>query len=142
MGPQAILGPVFAMFALTIVVWAYMYSRRIPFVLASKVSPEDLAKPGELARISPVYAVNPSDNLKNLFEMPVLFYTLAIILLVTAKVDHVFVAAARIFVALRIVHSLIHCTVNIVMLRFYVYAASCLALFFMIGRAATIYFFG
>jgi hypothetical protein len=30
-----------------------------------------------LARLSPAAVANPSDNLKNLFELPVLFYALA-----------------------------------------------------------------
>ena len=79
---------------------------------------------------------NPSDNLKNLFEIPVLFYALALYLFVTNHVDDTYVSAAWIFVAFRVFHSAVHCTVNIVTLRFYLYLASTLALWFMAIRAA------
>jgi hypothetical protein len=37
---------------------------------------------------------NPSDNLKNLFEIPVLFYALALYLFITNQVDVAYVTAA------------------------------------------------
>jgi hypothetical protein len=77
---------------------------------------------------------NPSDNFKNLFEIPVIFYALATYLLVTGQVDGIYLAAAWVFVGFRVLHSLVHCTVNIVMLRFYLYLASTLAVWFIAGR--------
>jgi hypothetical protein len=50
-----------------------MYGRRLPFIIRSKLSPQQLT-PLELARLSPAQMANPSDNLKNLFELPTLFY--------------------------------------------------------------------
>ncbi len=79
---------------------------------------------------------NPSDNLKNLFEMPVIFYALALYLFVTNQVDATYVSAAWVFVAFRALHSAIHCTINIVMLRFYLYLLSTLAVWFIAFRAA------
>jgi len=134
--PQtAIFGPFFAMMLLTVVVWVYMYIRRISFIRASEVSPNDLAKPGELARLSPAAVSNPSDNLKNLFEVPVLFYALALYLFVTHQVDGIYVTAGWIFVAFRALHSAVHCTFNLVMLRFYLYLVATLAVWFMLARA-------
>jgi hypothetical protein len=135
--PQtAIFGPFFAMMLLTVVVWVYMYIRRIGFIRASKISPNDLAKPGELARISPASVSNPSDNLKNLFEVPVLFYALVLYLFVTHQVDGIYVTAGWVFVAFRALHSAVHCTFNLVMLRFYLYLVATLAVWFMLARAA------
>src|ERR1700680_1785740 len=102
---------------LTLVVWVYMYVRRIRFIVSSRTSPVDLAVPGALARLSPPEVSNPSDNLKNLFEIPVIFYALALYLFVTAQVDGVYVTVAWIFVAFRALHSAVHCTAHIVMLR-------------------------
>ena len=87
MAQRAIFGPFFATMLLTLVVWVYMYVRRIGFIRSSGVGPKDLAVPGELARISPASVSNPSDNLKNLFEVPVLFYALPLHLFVTDQVD-------------------------------------------------------
>ena len=140
MAQRAIFGPFFAMMILTLLVWIYMYVRRIHFIKTSKLNPNDLAVPGELARRSPAAVSNPSDNLKNLFELPVLFYALVLYLFATGQVDAAYVYAGWIFAAFRALHSAIHCTINIVMLRFWIYAIASAALWFMVIRAALGYF--
>ncbi len=131
---QAIFGPFFATMLLTLVVWIYMYAKRIPFIRAGRLSEEQL-RPLELARLSPAEVSNPSDNLKNLFEIPTLFYALVLYLYVTQHVDAVYLTSAWVFFAFRALHSLVHCTVNIVLLRFWLYAISTAALWFMAIRA-------
>ena len=135
MPPSAIFGPFLATMLLTLVVWIYMYVKRIGFIRSLNITPGELS-PARLAELSPPAVANPSDNLKNLFEIPVLFYALALYLFVTSQVDAIYVNAAWIFVAFRALHSAVHCTFNLVMLRFYLYLASCLALWFLAGRAA------
>ncbi len=135
----AIFGPFFATMLLTLIVWAYMYVRRIGFITRNNISPKDLAVPGALVRLSPPEVSNPSDNLKNLFEMPMLFYALVLFLFVTNQVDAVYVSVAWIFVAFRVFHSAVHCTINLVMLRFYLYLISSIALWFIVVRAALYY---
>ena len=140
MDPQAIFAPFFAQMLLTFVVWVYMYSRRIPFIVGSGLKPDQLT-PAELARLSPPGVANPSDNLKNLFEIPTLFYALVLYVFVTQQVDALYVAVAWAFVAFRVLHSAMHCTANIVIVRFWLYAVSTAALWFMLGRAALGVFF-
>ena len=135
MNQSAIFAPFMTVMLLTLIVWFYMYSRRIPFLQKSKTNLNALT-PAELARISPAAVANPSDNLKNLFELPVLFYALVLYLQVTGKVDATYLVAAWIFAAFRILHSAVHCTLNIVMVRFWLYAISALALWFMVARVA------
>jgi hypothetical protein len=142
MAQTAIFGPFFATMLLTLLVWVYMYIRRISFITKNNISPKDLALPGALAQLSPAAVSNPSDNLKNLFEIPVLFYALALYLFVTAQVDATYVSAAWVFVAFRALHSSVHCTFNVVVLRFYLYLIATLAVWFMIGRAALTYLGG
>ena len=77
----------------------------------------------------------PANNFKNLFELPVLFYGLCLLLYVTGSAGNTYVAAAWVFFAFRVLHSVVHCKSNIVMLRFSLYAAAALALWFMLGRA-------
>jgi hypothetical protein len=55
---------------------------------------------------------------------------------VTRRVDSAYVDAAWIFVAFRALHSTVHCTFNAVMLRFYLYLISTLAVWFIAIRAA------
>jgi len=142
MEQRAIFGPFLATMLLTLIVWVYMYVRRIRFITSSNLSPGDLSKPGELARLSPAAVSNPSDNLKNLFEIPVLFYALALYLFVTRQVDGAYVTAGWVFVAFRALHSAVHCTINIVMLRFYLYLISTLAVWFMLAKATMAHFAG
>ena len=139
MAQTAIFGPFFATMLLTLLVWVYMYIRRISFITKNNINPKNLAVPGALAQRSPAAVSNPSDNLKNLFEIPVLFYALALYLFVTTQVDAAYVSAAWIFVAFRVLHSAVHCTFNLVMLRFYLYLFSTLAVWFIAVRAALFY---
>ena len=140
MSQTTIFGPFFATMLLTLLVWMYMYVRRIHFLTRNEISAVDMAVPGALAAISPAAVSNPSDNLKNLFEIPVLFYALALYLFVTHQVDATYVNAAWIFFAFRALHSAVHCTFNLVMLRFYLYLIAALALWFMFARAVLGYF--
>jgi len=134
MTQTTIFGPMLMMMVLTLVVWVYMYVRRIRFLNSVDIPPNELTAL-RLAEISPPEVANPSDNLKNLFEMPVLFYAVAIYLYVVGQVDGINLVAAWVFVVFRVMHSAVHCTVNIVMLRFGIYAVSSLALWFMVVRA-------
>jgi hypothetical protein len=139
--PQtAIFGPLFATIGLTFVVWVYMYVRRVAFIQGNGLTPAELAKPGRLAELSPPEVSNPSDNFKNLFEIPVLFYALAIVIFVTAKVDATYVWAGWVFFVFRVLHSAMHCTLNLVLVRFYLYLISTLAVGFMAARAALDHF--
>ena len=135
MEQTAIFTPFFTMIFLTLAVWIYMYARRIPFIQNSNLSPEQLT-PTEFARISPPEVANPSDNLKNLFEIPTIFYGLVLYLYVTTQVDMVYLAASWVFVTFRVFHSIVHCTINIIVLRFWLYFVSTVALWFIAIRAA------
>lgn len=86
--------------------------------------------------MSPAAVSNPSDNLKSLFELPVLFYALALLLYVTNRVDGVYVVAAWVFVVFRFAHSVVPGTFNRVLVRLYCYLAASLALWIMVLRTA------
>ena len=140
MSQAAIFLPFVGTMLLTIVVWSYMYARRIPFILRNNLTPQQLTAP-ELARLSPPGVSNPSDNLKNLFELPTIFYAAALDLYLTQQVDGLYLVAAWVFFAFRVLHSAVHCTFNFVPLRFWLYAISALALWLMVLRIALRVFF-
>ena len=81
-------------------------------------------------------SVAQADNLKNLFELPVLFYVAVLLALVLMIQDLLLVQLSWAYVALRYIHSLVHCTYNRVMHRFITYAASCLVLMLIWARLA------
>jgi hypothetical protein len=120
---------------LTLVVWIYMYGRRLTFIFSSRLDPKQMT-PFELARLSPPQVSTPSDNLKNLFEMPTVFYAVVLYLYVTHNVDAAYVGAAWAFFLLRAMHSVVHCTFNFIPLRFVLYVISAGALWFIVVRAA------
>lgn len=134
MSQTTIFGPMFAMFVLTLIVWVYMYVRRIAFITSAGLTPNELT-PEQLAQRSPPAVSNPSDNLKNLFEIPVLFYALALYLYLAGQVDTTYLMGAWTFVVFRFLHSAVHCTINVVTVRFYLYLVSTLSLWFMTLRA-------
>jgi len=135
MNPEAIFIPMLATMTLTAIVWFYMYARRIPAMRRARVSVQTYTTPDKVTEHLPEDVNYAANNLKNLFEVPVLFYGLCLYLFVSANVDAAYVVAAWLFFLLRAFHSIVHCTRNIVMLRFYLYASSALALWFMLGRA-------
>lgn len=60
----------------------------------------------------------------NLFEVPVLFYVVVLMIYVTKQTTYALVAMAWLYVALRYAHSFVHLTTNRVLLRFRLYFAS------------------
>lgn len=133
---SAIFAPFIGMLVLTFVVWTVMYTRRLIFLKTNKIDPQRLTTPDKAAEIIPEEISYPAQNLRNLFELPVVFYALCLYLYVTSNVDSVYVIAAWAFLGLRIVHSAIHCTRNIVVLRFLAYFVGALVAWFMVLRAA------
>ena len=135
MNAEAIFLPMLATMTLTAVVWCYLYAKRIPAMHRARISVQTYTTPDKVAEHLSDEVNYPAYNLKNLFELPVLFYGLCLYLFVSGNVDTVYVVAAWAFFLLRTLHSIVHCTANIVMLRFYLYASASLALWFMLGRA-------
>ena len=135
-----IFAPFFGMLLLTFVVWVYMYVRRLSYIVRHRVDAQDLTTPEKGARIIPEQIHWAAYNFRNLFELPVVFYMLCLYLFASGNVDTVYVTSAWIFLALRIAHSAIHCSINIVKLRFAAYMLASLVLWFMVLRAAVAVF--
>jgi hypothetical protein len=135
MNQAVIFQPFLGTMLLTLVVWVYMYGRRLPFIFSSRLDPREMT-PLELARLSPPQVSNPSDNLKNLFELPTVFYGMVLYLYVTQQVDTAHLVAAWGFFLFRVLHSAVHCTFNFIPLRFVLYVVSASALWFMVLKAA------
>jgi hypothetical protein len=127
---KPILLPLLVQVALTFAVWIYMYAWRIPEIKRKEIAPHRLKDRAAAHELLPDSA-NASNNLKNLFELPILFYTAILLSLVLMIQDPLLVRLAWGFVLLRIVHSVVHCTYNNVHHRFAAYAISSLFLLFM-----------
>jgi len=86
---------------------------------------------GESADV-PADVALPNRIFMNLVEVPVLFYALVGIAFATHQVDAISVGMAWLYVALRLIHSLIYFTYNHVVHRFAVFATSNLVVLAMI----------
>jgi len=131
-----ILLPLLAMVFLTFAVWVYLYALRIPEIKRLGIDPDELQDRAESHKLLTVSGA-ASNNLKNLFEIPILFYLAAMIAMLLMIQDDLLVWLAWGFVILRVVHSAIHCSYNRVMHRFFAYLISCLFLMFMWIRLAS-----
>src|SRR5262245_47706600 len=129
--PTAIILPVIALVLLTAIVWVRLYVERIRELRQRRIDPQSLATSALTAQT--MQRVQASDNFKNLFEVPVLFYALCAVLASAEYVSPFFVIGAWLYVALRYVHSFIHLTYTRVIHRFAVYVLSTAILFLLWG---------
>ena len=132
MTQNALAIPFFGMMMLTILVWLTMYVRRLTFILSQGIPAQELTTPEKLNHLLPEQVNASSNNLKNLFELPVLFYGVCLFQFIQGEPTVVVLTSAYVFLIFRVLHSLIHCTLNLVLLRFAVYVVSSLALFAMV----------
>lgn len=127
--------PLLLMVLLTFAVWFRMYYLRLGEMHDKSIDPQAVAtRAGGHSTLTRSAAA--SDNLMNLFEMPVLFYLAIVLALILLLQDPVLVAFSWLYVLLRAVHSFIHTSYNNVLHRFWVYFASCAALFALWVRLA------
>ena len=127
--------PMATMMLLTLVVWIVMFLRRVGYMQAHNVDVEQMKSPADTQALIPGDASAPANNLRNMTELPVIFYAVSLYLTVFGQVDSLHVTCAWVFVGFRVLHSLIHCSYNRVMHRFLAYLVSSIALWVMVVRA-------
>jgi hypothetical protein len=121
-GPgHAALLPVAAMMLLVFCVGVALLAQRSREIRARRIHPQKVATSAQMG--ATMQRVNIADNFRNLFETPVLFYALCLSLAVTQSATPLMLAGLWAYVALRVVHSVIHCTYNRVMHRFAAFGA-------------------
>jgi hypothetical protein len=121
-----ILYPLFALAAWTLLVLLAIPFVRVRSVRRREIGPSDF-RYGESAAVPPSVTI-PNRNYMNLLELPMLFYVVCVILYVTAGGSGVGVVVAWTYVALRVVHSLIHLSYNHVLHRLAAFTLSNVAL--------------
>lgn len=138
---SAILGPVVALAAWTMVIWIWMYATRLPAMGRAGIDGknmvgstggglrDDLIAKGE-ERASWV-----ADNYNHLHEAPTVFYAVAIVLAMIGQGDNLNATIAWAYVGLRVTHSLVQILSNRVIIRFMLFALSTLALLMLVVHA-------
>lgn len=127
------IGPVLALVAWTFVMWVWLYATRIPAMRRANIDVVELSRTGG-ALVLPPKVARVADNYNHLHEQPTLFYALALAAQIAGVADAVSVGLAWTFVALRVVHSLVQATVNVIMLRFMIFAVASLVLLMLLIR--------
>ncbi len=124
-----ILYPVFAMFYLVAFVLVRMARMRFGAVQRREMDPRFYRTYDEGQE--PPHMRVVTRHFINLFEMPLLFYVVAIMTYVTDQVTYWMVGCGWAYVAVRYLHSWVHLGSNDVLTRFRVYGLSGLVLLVM-----------
>jgi hypothetical protein len=125
--------PILALVAWTFVMWVWMYATRIPAMQKAKIDLREVSRTGTKLDLPPAVA-RVADNYNHLHEQPTIFYAVALAAQQAGAADGINIALAWAYVGLRIVHSFIQATENIIMLRFTVFTLGTFVLFALLVR--------
>jgi hypothetical protein len=135
---SSLLAPVITLVLWTHVMCVWLYATRIPAIRRNRVAlnPQE-SKEVFNARLPPEVRWK-ADNYNHLMEQPTIFYAVVLALAIAGGDSAFHATLAWLYVALRIVHSLIHASVNIIMLRFGVFILATLVLAVLSVSAARV----
>jgi hypothetical protein len=133
-----LLGPIVALVAWTLVMYIWMYIARLTAMKRAGISLKGRkgTRGGALEGVIPDEANWKAHNYNHLMEQPTIFYAIVIALILMGFDHPINVYLAWAYVGLRIVHSLIQATVNIVAYRFLAFMLSSLCLIGLTTHAA------
>ncbi len=138
--PSPILAPIVALILWSLVMWAWLYATRIPAMIANNIRFDPRRPAAEFHAQLPATVRWKADNYNHLMEQPTLFYAVTLTLALLGAGAGLSTALAWLYVGLRIVHSVVQATVNVIVLRFAIFMAASLVLLAMTVRAAFLVF--
>ena len=131
LGSHAILAPVVALVAWSLVMMVWMYSVRFPAMKRKGISLRGRvgSKTGSLEGVVEDHVNWKAHNYNHLMEQPTLFYAVALSLALINAGGGFNVWLGWAYVGFRVAHSLVQATTNVVRWRFYLFigASLCLA---------------
>jgi len=128
MSLPAVLSPLFAEVVLTFALMLWMGALRGRDFRSGAVKPANVAL---RETVWPARTMQAAYSFSNQFELPVLFYVLTILELVTKQAGYFFVTLAWIFVICRVLQAGIHVTSNVYRLRSTFYSIGAVVLVVM-----------
>jgi hypothetical protein len=132
---MSLIPPVLALVAWTFVMWGWLYATRIPAMRAARIDLDKVSRTGAKLELPPEVS-RVADNYNHLHEQPTIFYAVALAAQLGGAIDVWSVGFAWSYVVLRVVHSLVQATRNVIIIRFFVFAAASLALLLLLARTA------
>jgi hypothetical protein len=128
-----LLAPVVALVAWSLVMLIWLAVARAPYVRGRL---PDGARGADVEREHPGKANWPAHNYQHLMEQPTIFYAIVFALILMGFDAPINVYLAWAYVGLRIVHSIVQATVNVVRIRFILFALATLCLIGLTTHAA------
>jgi len=117
---------------LTLVIWTFLIFLMMAFGRVKFMNnPQDAAHSKDYKDKLPAWVNRTADNYNHLFEQPVAFYAVTLSVALINNFDNLIVQLAWAFVLIRIVHSLVQITINIVLVRFFLFASGWLIIAYM-----------
>ena len=127
MDQVSILTPVLILILWTFIIFLIMAFGRVSFMN----NPQDAADSKDYKNQLPTWVNRTADNYNHLFEQPVAFYAVTLTIALVNSFDSLIVQLAWAYVLIRIIHSLVQLTINIVLVRFFLFASGWLIIAFM-----------
>ena len=138
MNHSPLLGPIVALVAWSLIMYIWMYVARLKAMKSAGISLKGRrgTRGAALEGVIPDEANWKAHNYAHLMEQPTIFYAIVIALILMGFDHPINVYLAWAYVGLRVIHSLIQATVNIVVYRFLVFTLSSLCLIGLTVHAA------
>ena len=127
MNQLELLTPILTLIIWTFLIFLIMAFGRVRFMK----NPQDAAHTKDLRGSLPDWVERAADNYNHLFEQPVAFYAVTLSIALINNFDDLMVQLAWAYVLIRIIHSLVQLTINIVLVRFFLFASGWLIIAFM-----------
>ena len=127
MDQLALLTPVLVLIIWTFIIFLIMAFGRVSFMN----NPQDAADSKDYKSQLPAWVNRTADNYNHLFEQPVAFYAVILSIALINSFDSLMVQLAWAYVLIRIIHSFVQLTINIVLVRFFLFASGWLIIAFM-----------
>jgi hypothetical protein len=123
----SLLTPMLALIVWSLAMLAWAYAARIPAMRQAGIDPAEAQEPTALDAL-PLKVRQVAYNYNHLMEQPTLFYALVVYSYLAGQQNAPNLILAWAYVAIRIVHSLVQATVNVVLARFAIFIAGTLVL--------------
>ena len=134
---MSLLWPMLAQIGWTFVLYAWLTAARQRAVKAGEARYDDFARHEEPHRVARI-----AYNLANQFELPVIFYAVVVLLIATNNIATIDIIAAWVFVAGRVIPSLVQGLSDDVPLRGQVFLINFAGVAVLVGHVALLAFQG
>lgn len=136
---EPILQPVIVLVLWSLVMLVWLYATRIPAMTKAKIQLDPTAGKSALEALPPQVQWK-ADNYNHLMEQPTLFYATALVLALAGAGEGLNLTLAWAYVVLRMIHSVVQASVNIILLRWALFMTGSAVLVALAIRAALVVF--